>query len=192
MDEKLQGIRFRTIIEILGKPKEHVETTIKEYVEKIRDDSDFILLKESFAETIQHNILWSTFAELEVVCKDISKLIGFCFEYMPASVEIIKPDNMQLENHQITGFLNDLQARLHNVDMIVKRLRAENDVLKRNMKLSIENLITILLKIGAMDMDKLSLYSGINKDELIIFLDKMMNDKKIKLENKQYSLRENE
>lgn len=192
MDDKTQGIRFRAIIEILGKPKSHVEETIRKFVEKIKDDHEFIVLKESFAEPQQHESLWSTFTELEVVSKDITKLIGFCFEYMPASVEIIKPENFSMENHVVTGFLNDLQGRLHNVDMIVKRLRGENDVLKRNMKMTIENLITILLKINSMNLDELSVYTGINKDELKSVLSNMVENKKLKHEQENYSLLGNE
>ena len=192
MDEKPQGIRFRTVIEMAGKPKEHIEKTLKVYVEKVREDHDFILLKESFAEPKQIESMWSTFAELEIVCKDIPKMIGFCFEYMPASIEILKPDNFNMENHEITGFLNDLQARLHNVDMIVKRLRAENDVLRKNMSLTIENIITILLKINAMSIEEISKYSGINRDELAAFLNNMINDAKVKVDDERYRLVKNE
>jgi len=41
-------IRCKTIIEILGKPKEHVEKTIRMYVDNIKKDQDLIVLKESF------------------------------------------------------------------------------------------------------------------------------------------------
>ena len=189
MEISPQSFRFRTLIEILGKPKEHVETTIRGFIDKIRDDHEYILLSERYAECTQHENLWSTYAELEVVAKDITKLISFCFEYMPASLEIIKPDNFTMENHIITGFLNDLQGRLHNVDMIVKKLRAENDVLKRNMKTTIENLITLLLKINSMKVGELSSYTGINEDELKIFLNDMINKNKISILEERYSFK---
>ena len=41
-------IRCKIIIEILGKPKEHVEKTIRTYVDKIKDDSNLIVLKSEF------------------------------------------------------------------------------------------------------------------------------------------------
>ena len=192
MEDKLHGIRFRTIIEMIGKPKEHIEKTIRDYVETIRDDHEYILLNERFAETVEHESLWSTFAELEIVCKDMSKLVMFCFEYMPASVEIIKPDSFSIEKHVITGFINDLQARLHNVDMAVKKLRGENDILKKNMSLSIENQISVLLKLNSMDIDDLSTYTGINTEELNSFLNKMITAGKVKQESEIYSLSKNE
>ena len=192
MEEKIQGIRFRTIIEMLGKPKEHIEKTLRDFVERIREDSEYILAKENYAESVPRENLWSTYAELEVVTKDISRIMAFCFEYMPSSVEILMPQNFTIENHVVTGMLNDLQGRLHNVDMIIKRLRAENDLLKRNMKISIENLITILLKLNAMSFDELSTYTGINRDELSAFLSVLIKDSKIKLDNEKYVLVKNE
>ena len=32
------GVKARTIIEVLGKPKEHVETAIRGYIDKIKKD----------------------------------------------------------------------------------------------------------------------------------------------------------
>ena len=142
MKSEKQHIRCRTIIEVLGKPKEHVKKTIKDYVEKIKQDPDLIILKEDFANTKQQDKLWSTFAELEMVIKGIPRLIGFCFDYMPSSLEIIKPDELTLNNRVIANFLNDLQARLHSMDMIIKQLKNENLFLRKNMNMIwIKNLL---------------------------------------------------
>ena len=43
-------IRCKVIIEVLGKPKEHVEKALRTYVEKINNDSDLIILKKEFAD----------------------------------------------------------------------------------------------------------------------------------------------
>ena len=188
MEEKIHGIRFRTIIEILGKPKEHIEKTIRGYIEKIREDNEFILLKESFAESTQHENLWSTFAELEIVCKDISKLIGFCFEYMPSSIEVIKPEHLTMSNPELSNFLNDLQARLHNVDMIVKRLKAENDFLKLNMDAILHNAIMMCLKVSKLTLEQLSQITGVEKKELEIFVENLLKENKIKKDGEQYTL----
>src|SRR3989338_2372750 len=104
-------IRCRTIIEVLGKPKEHVESSIKDYVEHIKKDSELVILKEEFSEIKEQGKLWSQFVELELVVKGTNKLIGFCFEYMPSSIEIIKPESLDMSNAELASFLNDLQAR---------------------------------------------------------------------------------
>ena len=44
-------IRCRIIIEVLGKPKEHVENAIKDYIEHIKEDSELVVLNEEYSET---------------------------------------------------------------------------------------------------------------------------------------------
>ena len=41
----MNEITFQAMIEVLGKPKEHVESALKIYVEKIRQDKAYQILK---------------------------------------------------------------------------------------------------------------------------------------------------
>jgi len=229
MTETLQGkhahIRCRTIIEILGKPKEYVEKTISEYVDHIKKDTELVVLNEEYSETKelekikttpleqgeQNKIdsrmagdapvteeelqkekkvatLWSKFVELELVIKGTSKLITFCFQYMPSSLEVLKPEHLVLTNPEISNFLNDLQARLHNVDMIVKQSKSENDFLKHNLNALLHNSILICLKVSSLSLDQLSQVTGVDKKELEIFIQKLLKENKIKKEGEAYSL----
>ena len=188
MEREIDHIRFRAIIEILGRPKEHVEETLKKYIEKIKEDSDLIILKEDYAEAKQQETMWSTFVELELVVKGVQKMIGFCFDYMPSSIEILKPEQLTFNNRDMIVFLNDLQAKLHNVDMITKQLNAENNFLKRNMQIVIKNTVMILLKTGNNTEEKLAKFTGVNKEELKLIIDKLVEEKKIKKEGDIYVL----
>ena len=191
MKSEKQHIRCRIIIEVLGKPKEHVEKTIKEYIEKIKKDPDLIILKTDFAETKQQDNFFTTFAELEMVIKGIPKLIGFCFDYMPSSLEIIKPDELILNNKAISDFLNDLQARLHSMDMVVKQLKNENEFLKRNMNNVIKNVILVALAQAKLNQEQLTKITGIVKKELEMFLNTLVENKSIKKEGDLYSIIKN-
>src|SRR3989338_4241940 len=167
-------IRCRTIIEVLGKPKEHVENSIKEYIEHIKQDSELVILNEEYSELKEQGKLWSQFVELDLVVKGTQKLISFCFEYMPSSIEVTKPENLDLTNREISSFLNDLQARLHNVDMIVKQLKAENDFLRLNMNAVIHNAVLICLKVSKLTLEQLSQITGVDRKELEIFVEKLL------------------
>jgi len=181
-------IRCKIIIEVLGKPKEHVEKAIKIYVDNIKKDSELIVLKTDFVDVEEKDKLWSTFVELEMVVKGIRKLIAFCFDYMPSSIQILKPDEYLLSRSMIEDFTNDLQARLHQVDMIVKKQKNENDFLKKNMSSAVNNAILISLTTRNLDKENLSKITGIKMEELKIFLDKLIKDSKIKEDNGIYSL----
>ena len=181
-------IRCRTIIEVLGKPKEHVENAIKEYIEHIKEDSELVVLTEDYSEAIEQGKLWSKFVEMDLVIKGTKKLISFCFEYMPSSLEVLKPEHLIMTNAELSNFLNDLQARLHNVDMIVKQQKAENDFLRHNMHAIIHNTILICLKVAKLSIEQLSQVTGIEKKEMEILVEKLLKENKIKKEDDLYTL----
>jgi len=188
-EEKKDLIRARVILEVLGKPKEHVEKTIKMLVEKAKEDPEITIINEKYAEIkAQEKTMFSTFVELEMVTKGINTLIGFCFDFMPSSIEIEKPEQLMLKNRNISDIFNDLQAKLHSVDMVAKTLKAERDFLKRNLNTMISNLITILIKINKNTSEDLSKFTGINKEELEKHLEPLIKEGKIKKEEDKYQL----
>src|SRR3989338_11210923 len=103
-----------------------------------------------------------------MIVKGIPKIIGFCFDYMPSSIEIAKPEEFAVKKSTIENFINDLQARLHNVDMVVKKQKNENTFLKKNLSKAASNLILLSLTSGGMDMERLSRVTGIAEKELEI------------------------
>ena len=181
-------VRCRTIIEVLGKPKEHVEDALKQYIEHIKEDSELVVLNEDYSEAKEQGNLWSKFVELDLVIKGTKKLISFCFEYMPSSLEILKPEHLIMSNTELSNFLNDLQARLHNVDMVVKQQKSENDFLRQNMHAIIHNTILICLKVARLSLEQLSQVTGVEQKELEIFVEKLLKENKIKKEDDLYTL----
>ena len=181
-------IRCKVIIEILGKPKEHVEKTLRMYVDKIKDDSDLIILNSDFSEAVENEKLWATFVELDMIIKGIPKLIAFCFDYMPSSIEISKPEEFVMRKSSVEDLINDLQARLHDVDMTIKRQKNENDFLRQNLNKSVSNIILISLASENLNKGELSKVTGIHDKELDIFLEELLKDNKLKEEEGIYSL----
>ena len=181
-------IRCRAIIEVLGKPQEYVEKAIKEYAGHIKKDSELVVLNEDYSEIKEQGKLWSQFVELDLVIKGTPKLIGFCFEYMPSSLEVMKPEHLIMSNHELGSFLNDLQARLHSVDRIVKELRAENEFVKNNLNAVIHNMIIICLKVSKLNLEQLSKVTGIEQKELEAYIERLTKENKIKKEDEHYTL----
>ncbi len=119
------------VLEILGSPKDHVEKTLRMVIDKLKAEEGIKLIKETVYEAQEIKQLWSTFADLELEIRDAEKLIDICFDYMPSSIEILDPQSMDLGSKTFGDMLNDLLARLHKYDMMVKSLRAENILLKK-------------------------------------------------------------
>lgn len=187
-EDKNKQIRVRAILEVLGKPKEHVEKTIKDYVAQIKEDSGIMILQENYADCKEVDKLWSIFVELEIVFQGMEYMIAFCFNYMPSSIEVIKPQEILFKNSEISNIMNDLMGKLHDVDAVAKKLRAESDFLKRNLKVAVQNYIIVLLKVREMDDKEISKFTGIPNEELKIVLEELIKENKIKKEEDKYKL----
>ena len=133
MEEK--KLLIRAVFEILGSPKDHVESTMKLVLDKLKEIEEVEIIKsETFDAKEVKGKLWSTFSEVEMNVKDIEILVHICFNFMPSSIEILDPSKMITDSNRLTNFFNDLLGRLHKYDMLVKNLNAQNILLDRELK----------------------------------------------------------
>lgn len=131
--EKME-IEARIIIELLGKPKEHIEETMDKVLDELKSRKNVKILNKETSEAKELEKFYSIFSELEIKCDDISNLFGVCFDFMPSSVEILKPSNLTFESKKMDDFLNDLLAKLHQESMVVRNLHAENILMKQKLE----------------------------------------------------------
>ena len=129
------GIKANTIIEIVGKPKEHIIEVMDKAVSLIKTNNSFRYISHS-TET-PHSIpqsdkIFSTFSEFEIEFPDLLSLSGFCFDFMPSSIEIIEPENIKTKSSELNDTLNDLLAKLHQYDMVLKKYILEEQSKKKN------------------------------------------------------------
>ena len=181
-------IRIRAIIEIVGKPKEFVEQKLKEYIEQIKVDTNLTFLNEKTEEAAEKEGVWSTFAEIELIVNGITNLVGFCIDYMPSSIDIIKPDTFNFDGRYFNQFTNDILNKLHSIDMLVKQANSQNALLRKNLSTLIKNHLLVLLQFGVGNVEKLCKGTGLAADEVKRFLDALVKEKRVKLENGAYSL----
>ena len=174
-------IIFRAVIEVLGKPKEHVEQSLQGYIEKLKNDKDYTLIDEKFAELKKQDEqeLWATFAEVEIKTDKFENLTKFCFEFMPSLVEVLEPHSITFAGNELSEFLSDLQARLHNIDMLAKQVKMERDHYQQSMGALLKNYIHVLLSKGPLTGDQLSRLTGIKEDRLGDFLDALIDEGKM-------------
>ena len=99
--EQKQAITAKIIIEMLGKPKEHVEATLKEYIGKLKSDGEIGISKEEFMPAEQKGALFSAFVDFEGKFKDVSALLNFCFDAMPSSIDIIEPAELAMDTKML-------------------------------------------------------------------------------------------
>ena len=89
------------------------------------------VLKFDVFEANQIKEIWSTFSEVEVYFDSVDKAVGFCIDYLPSSVEILEPPNVNIESFKFADVLNDLIGKLHMYETVIRNLRASNIRLKK-------------------------------------------------------------
>jgi len=193
INQKLEEgyIQGRFILELVGKPREHIVKTMSLILNKIKENKDIDVISQDLAEAKElekQKGFFSIFAELDLLLKNWSVLVGFCFDYMPSSVEIVAPEEMKLKINDINNFLNDLQAKLHRLDGAVKQLSMENQFLKKNTYILLKNMVTLILLKANLTCEEISKATGFKKEDLQIFLDGLLKEGYLKKEEGKYSL----
>ncbi len=179
----------RAVIEVLGQPKEHVEKAMQEYIGNLKKDERYQIIREDFAELKkQDNNLWATFTEMEIEVKEIKDVVSFCFEYMPSLIEIIEPEKITLTDRDFSDFFNDLQARLHQVDMVAKQVKLESEHSNVSMNKLLRNYVVMLLNERDLSMEELSKFTGIKEEVLGDYLDGLVDQKILEMEKGVYHL----
>ena len=126
-------IKLRTVIEIAGFPKEHIEETMQKIVSNLKQDKDVVVLSAVIADTTQIKTMWSVFSELELEFNTTTQMLNFCFDYTPSYIEIFEPTKLEITANDFSSFINDLLGRLHQYNVVMTNLNAENIILKKKL-----------------------------------------------------------
>lgn len=127
-------LKIKSIIEILGKPKEHVEETMQKVMTELEKKEGITILNKEIANPKEVEKFFSSYVDLELKLDDLDKLIDFCFDFLPSTIEIIDPENMDMSSEIFANYLNDLLAKLHQHSMIIRNLHAENTLMKQQLE----------------------------------------------------------
>jgi len=136
-------LQVNIVFEILGKPKEHIIEVLNAMIKKLGEQEYVEIIEKKVHDPHevkpdekkgQKEVLFSSFAELEIVVKTFHNLVEIIFDYMPASVEVIKPNDLKFKLNEANAVLNDLTARLHQYHMAARTLQVERTLLANKLK----------------------------------------------------------
>jgi hypothetical protein len=173
---------------MMGRPKEHVLQTLKDYVRKLEESDDYFVLSQEYSEPKEDEGMFNVFVEVEMLIKNIETVAWFCFDYMPASIEILEPSSLKYKSPELTSFLNDLLGRLHHLDMSFKTKDASIQKLNKNSEAILKNFLGYLTKDEPKTVEELSGPLGIEKQQLERLLNRLVGERYVKKEDKKYSV----
>jgi len=130
------GIKATIILEIIGKPPEHLVETLEGLSKNIDEEKGVVVLGKKINEPIlmkDSKEFYTTFAEIEIEVEDILYLAVVMFKYMPAHVEVVEPELIALTNNGWTDILSELTRRLHGYDEIARMMQIQNSQMQKKM-----------------------------------------------------------
>jgi hypothetical protein len=130
-------LRAQLVLEILGRPAEHLTMSLTQLVDKIKQEKGITVVGHSIAEPKKvegAENFWSSFANLELTCGTVPALLNILMTYLPAHVEVFEPENLRLTAAELNELGNYLLGRLHNYDALAKKMLGEQDILKRKLE----------------------------------------------------------
>lgn len=133
----MDSLTVRFIVEILGKPAEHVKETMRSLITKLGEEKGVSLVHHTIHEPRPvegSKELFTTFAELEARFDSIHAFLGIIFAYMPSNIEVISPSSLKMTNEEITTLGNLLIGRLHLYESVTKKLVGDRDILINKLK----------------------------------------------------------
>jgi hypothetical protein len=124
-------VRAIMIVEMMGKPPEHLTKSIEKHIGVLNDVRDAIV--HSIEVSVPKEVpvpeglniprgekLFSAFAEADFEVETMARLTQIMFDFMPSSVEIIEPSIIKIASTDATDLMNNISGRLHRYDEIAK------------------------------------------------------------------------
>ena len=125
-------IKAKFIIEILGRPVEHLEKALSELVDKIGTEKGTSLIHKEIhkANKVEKaDNLWTAFADMDLSFESLPIFFNAISTYLPAHIEVYEPEILKLNAFEMNEFANFFVSKLHNYDSLAKRMMGEREIL---------------------------------------------------------------
>ena len=178
LKEKLEEgwLHCSLVVEIVGKPAEHVAKALDLLLTKLAKEKKVQLLEEKRHKPKEDKDFFTTFAEVEVAVQDVTTLTALCFDYMPSSIEVIAPDEVKFQATDVSDFLNDFLAQFHQTALRLKNSVLANNLLNNNLYALLKNFIHLLSNGKGVDMGSIAKKTGIREEKLLPLLQQMQQE----------------
>ena len=190
--EKLAEGWYQVLItfEIAGKPKAHVEETLKAYMTNIKEDERIKPITEDYAEPMkQDGGMYSVFCELETMVQDLDVLTWLSINFMPASIEILKPEKFSIEARYLQNWYNDLLSKLHETSNVLREVRSVNSHITQGMNALIKNGILAAVAAKPRGGKEIAQLLGMPEKQLTPFLNDHVEKARLLKEDGKYKVK---
>lgn len=134
-------VRAVIIVEMAGKPPNHVKESLKKHMDSLKElkDVEVLSIQVSEPKLVKNSkSTFGCFSKAEIEVSNLFKLSEIVFNFMPSFIEVVDPPKVQFSAQEATAFLNSIAGRLHHYDDILKlahfKMKEMDDKLKEREK----------------------------------------------------------
>jgi len=130
-------LQARIIIEIMGRPPEHVKQAMEGIMQKMASEKGVTILDKTVHEPVpvkESKDLFTTFSEITLELDSLANYFTIVFSYMPSNIELINPQQVSLSNFDLNAIANQITQRLHSYDAITKKVIVERNMALEKLK----------------------------------------------------------
>lgn len=130
-------LQVALVFEVIGKPAEHLTTTLNEIIDKIDQLKGIKVIDSKVHDPApfrDKESFFTNFAEIEIQADNLIALSELMFIYIPSHVEIISPERLNLQNNDVNDLFNGLTNKLHGYDEVTRVLQTEKIILVQKLK----------------------------------------------------------
>lgn len=180
-------IQAIVMFEVIGNPKEYVKQALNNHLDKLKADKDIEVIRFDVGKPEQQDTVWSAFAEVELLVKNLEKFTWICMNFMPSSIEIMAPTKLVFKGRELTNWLNDILAQVHEIALISQQVGQQSKQMLKNMNALVRNSILVCIDSNINKGSEIAKKVGIPEKELEPVFEAMIKENTIKKEGKDYS-----
>lgn len=137
MNSDKPKLKAELILEVLGRPKEHLVETLENLTKQMNEEKGVRVENKTIHEPHQvkdRDDFFSSYAEIEIEVEGTIPLILVMFKYMPSNIEITYPEKISITNQDFSETLSEISRRLHRYEELVRVIEAEKKILENKLK----------------------------------------------------------
>lgn len=120
-------IRALFIFEIMGRPPEHLKSTLDGLIDKLGEQKGIKVIRKEVHEPkiaekdgVKNENFFTTFAEVELIADNLSLIFDIALNMLPSHVEILSPKELEFKNYDLSSVVSNLCVKIHKYDEIAK------------------------------------------------------------------------
>jgi hypothetical protein len=183
-------LKVYVLLEIVGKPAEHVEKAIRAVMGQIKDTEGIEVLDEDIGKPEKTDDgFYGVFAEFDAYVQNLQRVGYLATNYTPATIELVEPEEMQVGFDEFNEVFGDTLSKLHMNNMQINELKQRRQQMTRSLNALAQNAILLSLQDGEKSLDAIAEDTGLNASDAENMLEAMEKEGKVASAAEGYELR---